>query len=29
MAAANFNVFVREEIAKWTRLVRERKIAPE
>ena len=29
MAAADFNVFVRNEIAKWSRLVRERKIAPE
>ena len=29
MSAADFNVFVRNEIAKWTRLVRERKIPPE
>jgi tripartite-type tricarboxylate transporter receptor subunit TctC len=29
MPAADFNVFVRNEIAKWTRLVKERKIQPE
>jgi tripartite-type tricarboxylate transporter receptor subunit TctC len=29
MAAADFDVFVRNDIAKWTRLVRERKIPPE
>src|SRR6185503_5710863 len=29
MGPADFNVFVRNEIAKWTKLVRERKIAPE
>ena len=29
MSAADFNVFVRNEIAKWTRLVKERKILPD
>ena len=29
MSAVDFNVFVRNEIAKWTKLVRERKIPPE
>jgi tripartite-type tricarboxylate transporter receptor subunit TctC len=29
MGAADFNVFVRNEIAKWTKLVRERKIQPD
>ena len=29
MPAADFNVFVRNEIAKWTKLVRERKIQPD
>ena len=29
MSAADFNVFVKNEISKWARLVRERKIQPE